>query len=292
LLVLATTLLPASALADPEVGGSGSALAWIAVGALLPLLAVAATAYAKASILLGIFRAGLGNNGVLPALVAPALAASLALVVMAPVGARALEAAGPLPGSDAPIGQWSEAAGRAWPVLESFLRAHTRASDRAQVAELSAQLAGPPPAVAPALATGLDAGVADSGPGDGSPGDAGLADSGIADAGAADSGAADAGPESAAPMPTTPAVPVPSTSPLDTILAFMISELTAAFSLGVLLLLPFLLIDLLVANTLAAVNFATLPAPLMALPFKLLLFVAVDGWALFVRGFVSGYATT
>ena len=57
-----------------------------------------------------------------------------------------------------------------------------------------------------------------------------------------------------------------------------------------LLLLPFLVVDLLVANTLTTVGFAGLPPPLVALPFKLLLFVAVDGWALFARGFIAGYS--
>jgi type III secretion protein R len=73
--------------------------------------------------------------------------------------------------------------------------------------------------------------------------------------------------------------------------AFLISELSAAFRMGVLLLLPFLVIDLLCANTLAVVGFATLPPTLVALPFKLLLFVAADGWALLLRGLAGSYAS-
>lgn len=73
--------------------------------------------------------------------------------------------------------------------------------------------------------------------------------------------------------------------------AFLISELSAAFRMGVLLLLPFLVIDLLCANTLAVVGFATLPPTLVALPFKLLLFVAADGWGLLLRGLAGSYAS-
>ena len=56
-----------------------------------------------------------------------------------------------------------------------------------------------------------------------------------------------------------------------------------------LLLLPFLIVDLLVASTLTTVGFSLLPPTLIALPFKLLLFVAADGWGLLVRGFVRSY---
>jgi len=77
--------------------------------------------------------------------------------------------------------------------------------------------------------------------------------------------------------------------PAARIVAFSITELTAAFHLGVLLLIPFLVVDLLVANTLAVLGFHLLSPVLVALPFKLLLFVAADGWSLFVRGFMGTY---
>ncbi len=86
--------------------------------------------------------------------------------------------------------------------------------------------------------------------------------------------------------PDAAAAPTPAMR----IAAFMVSELTAAFSLGVLVLLPFLVVDLLVANTLAVVGFHLLPPALVALPFKLLLFVAAGGWGLLVRGLVGSYA--
>ncbi len=84
-------------------------------------------------------------------------------------------------------------------------------------------------------------------------------------------------------------VPDPG-SPPNRVAAFAISELTAAFQLGVVVLLPFLIIDLLTANTLVALGFTMLAPSVVALPFKLLLFVAVGGWSLLLRGLIGGYA--
>ncbi len=73
--------------------------------------------------------------------------------------------------------------------------------------------------------------------------------------------------------------------------AFVVSELRRAFTIGFLVFLPFLVIDLLVANVLLAVGLTQLSPTTIALPFKLLLFVAVDGWTLLARGLVAGYLT-
>lgn len=71
--------------------------------------------------------------------------------------------------------------------------------------------------------------------------------------------------------------------------AFATSELRAAFLIGVAVLLPFLLIDLIVANVLAALGLPGLSAATVAVPLKLLLFVAIEGWSLLVRGLIAGY---
>jgi type III secretion protein R len=71
--------------------------------------------------------------------------------------------------------------------------------------------------------------------------------------------------------------------------AFVVSELRRAFTMGFLLYLPFLVVDLLVANVLLALGLTQLSPTSIALPFKLLLFVAVDGWRLLARGLVLGY---
>ena len=72
--------------------------------------------------------------------------------------------------------------------------------------------------------------------------------------------------------------------------AFAISELRVAFLLGVLLLLPFLLIDLLCAVLLSGLSLGSLSPRAVALPFKLLLFVLCDGWHLLIRSLLLGFA--
>ena len=72
--------------------------------------------------------------------------------------------------------------------------------------------------------------------------------------------------------------------------AFVLTELTEAFTIGILLFLPFVVIDLVVANILLSLGMHALTPTNIALPFKLLLFVLVDGWYLVVRGLLLGYA--
>ena len=71
--------------------------------------------------------------------------------------------------------------------------------------------------------------------------------------------------------------------------AFVISELKSAFQIGFLIFLPFLVVDMLVANVLMALGMSTLSPTQVSLPFKLLLFVMVDGWHLLAQGLVLGY---
>ena len=68
--------------------------------------------------------------------------------------------------------------------------------------------------------------------------------------------------------------------------AFMLSELRAAFQIGLLLFLPFLLIDLIVSSVLMALGMMMLPPTTVSLPLKILVFVLVDGWSLVVQSLV------
>jgi type III secretion protein R len=72
--------------------------------------------------------------------------------------------------------------------------------------------------------------------------------------------------------------------------AFFITELKEALQMGFLLLLPFLVLDLVVASILTALGMQALPATSVALPFKLLLFVSVDGFRTLSTALVSGYS--
>ena len=71
--------------------------------------------------------------------------------------------------------------------------------------------------------------------------------------------------------------------------AFVISELKEAFQIGFLIFLPFLVLDMVIANILLALGMQTLSPTQVSLPFKLLLFVMVDGWGLLAKGLVLGY---
>jgi type III secretion protein R len=72
--------------------------------------------------------------------------------------------------------------------------------------------------------------------------------------------------------------------------AFATSELTEAFAIGFLLLLPFLILDIVIGLVLAALGLTTVSATQVALPLKLLLFVVIDGWRLLAEGLILGYA--
>lgn len=71
--------------------------------------------------------------------------------------------------------------------------------------------------------------------------------------------------------------------------AFMLSELRAAFQIGFVVYLPFLLIDLIVSSVLMALGMMMLPPTQIALPIKVLVFVLVDGWALVLRALVGSF---
>jgi len=71
--------------------------------------------------------------------------------------------------------------------------------------------------------------------------------------------------------------------------SFVISELSEAFQIGFVIFLPFLVIDMVVANILLALGMFQLSPITVSLPFKLLLFVLVDGWYLIARGLILGY---
>jgi type III secretion protein R len=73
--------------------------------------------------------------------------------------------------------------------------------------------------------------------------------------------------------------------------AFLVTELIEAFALGFAIFLPFLVIDFVVANVLVALGAQALGPSQVSLPFKLLLFVAADGWGLLAEALVTGYLT-
>ncbi len=71
--------------------------------------------------------------------------------------------------------------------------------------------------------------------------------------------------------------------------AFVISELKTAFQLGFMIYIPFIVIDMIVASTLMSMGMMMLPPVMISLPFKILLFVMVDGWHLLIRSLIVSF---
>lgn len=80
---------------------------------------------------------------------------------------------------------------------------------------------------------------------------------------------------------------IPSTAVIS---AFVLSELTTAFIIAFKIYIPFLVIDIIVANVLLGMGMMVLPPVIISLPFKLMLFVLMDGWNLLVRSMAAGFA--
>ncbi|NUQ00561.1 MAG: flagellar type III secretion system pore protein FliP, partial [Armatimonadetes bacterium] len=85
-------------------------------------------------------------------------------------------------------------------------------------------------------------------------------------------------PSTAADCPTYVLIP-----------AFCLSELKTAFEIGFLIYIPFLIIDVVVASTVMSMGMMMLPPVILSMPFKLLLFVLVDGWHLILRGLAQSF---
>ena len=73
--------------------------------------------------------------------------------------------------------------------------------------------------------------------------------------------------------------------------SFVLSELNTAFKIGFVIFLPFLVIDIVVSSILVSMGMLFLPPTMIALPFKLILFVMVDGWYLIIKSLVEGFVT-
>lgn len=82
---------------------------------------------------------------------------------------------------------------------------------------------------------------------------------------------------------------VDDVSTVQLIPAFMLSELRAAFQIGFVVFLPFLLIDLIVSSVLMALGMMMMPPTTIALPIKILMFILIDGWSLLLKALVGSF---
>ncbi len=220
-------------------GGEQLPLVLVLTGvALIPLLLVMITSYAKVAVVLHILRGALGAGQVPPALVLTGLALLLTAVIMAPTATRAYEAAKPTLEQEAltrpltreGVGAMARAADKASGPVMAFLKRNSDAEERALFGKL-----------------------------------------------------ANRGRSGDEPK-------VKEEHPLVLLPAFVVGQLRTAFLIGFLLFIPFLVVDLLVANVLLALGMNMLAPAAVALPFKLLLFVLADGWTLLSQGLVLSYA--
>lgn len=204
----------------------------LALVSLLPFVFMGVTAFVKISTVLQIVKSAIGAQSVPSNTVIMALATSLSLIAMTPVGQRIVDRAAPLAtGANQDTTYLVEKGAEAVAEpMRDFLRANAAEKERARFFVV----------------------------------------------------AKEARPE--AERASVGADDLPVLVP-----AFVVTELTEAFAIGFLIYLPFLVIDLVVANVLLALGMQMLNPTQVSLPFKLLLFVAIDGWGLLAQALVAGY---
>jgi type III secretion protein R len=219
--------------------GALSLTTLLAIGALalLPLLLIAATSFAKLAVVLTLLRNALGASEVPSAAIITALAAILSVYVMAPVATQMAQRSAPAgarvdmrdPLSAGSRGALLEAISAASEPLAGFLDRNAGSAEKKLFLDLArrAHSADPDGMVAGDIFVVLP--------------------------------------------------------------AFLITELKEAFQIGLLVLLPFVIVDLVVGSILVAVGMSTLSPAVIALPFKLLLFVLVNGWFVLSEALVAGY---
>ena len=263
ILILAQQATPT---ASDTATSSGSSLTFfiavLAALAVLPFLFTMITSFAKLVIVGGIIRQALGTPQIPPNTVITGLALILTMHIMWPVGQQAAinyQQLSAVRGEDADTTELIIDA--AEPALRGFLERHASPAnvqffDGLQARLRSANATGPSAELAEVTSTA---------------GDAPADPTGVTDM---------IGEERLQQLIYDLSILAP---------AFMLTELTEAFQIGFLIFVPFLVIDLVVSNILLAIGMHMLSPTTVSLPFKLLLFVLVDGWRLIIQGVVLGY---
>jgi type III secretion protein R len=268
--------------------------------ALAPFVLVMLTSFTKMSVVLSILRNALGTQNVPPNQVITGLAFVLTFFVMTPVVKEMYKEAGSVSNtkdmvSEASVKSVFDAIGRGREPMRRFLIKHAHNEDRLLFVELARRLDESSQAPHPqaSSAPGASQSSTTTAPAPGSTGSSAP----LAPANAAVPTITAATPDALAgqakPADTTPVVREQSPLSVDdfqvVIPAFVTSQLKEAFEIGFLIFLPFIIIDMVVANILLAMGMSMLSPSVVSLPFKLLLFVLVDGWFLIVRGLVLSY---
>ncbi len=266
-------LLLSSRMAQAQGGNqmSNPVVLIVVLGALslAPFVVIMLTSFVKISVVLSILRNALGAQQVPPNQVITGLAFILTIFIMSPVGHQMYDAAGSLTNSkdifsEASVKSLFDGAQKGKEPLRKFLSRHSHPRDRALFMELAATLdrqgqrpvaVAEPPAPAPQQ-----------------------------------NPPADQAPATPPPAPAESNAPKIDKEEFRILIpSFVTSELKDAFQIGFLVFVPFLIIDMVIANILLSMGMGMLSPSVISLPFKLLLFVLVDGWFLIVRSLVVSY---
>jgi type III secretion protein R len=244
---------------------------------LAPFVLVMLTSFVKISVVLSILRNALGTQNVPPNQVITGLAFVLSFFVMTPVVKQMYSAAGSVADtrdmfSEASVKNLFAAVERGREPLRHFLTKHSHDEDRILFIELAKRLdEGANKTQTKAAPADLPAAVATP----------------VSGTSAQTTPAVNAAIPSATQPPAAPSL---SKDDFQVIIpAFVTSQLKEAFEVGFLIFIPFVIIDMVIANILLAMGMSMLSPSVISLPFKLLLFVLVDGWFLIIRGLVLSY---
>ena len=254
--------------------------------ALAPFILIMLTSFVKISVVLSILRNALGTQQVPPNQIITGLAFVLTIFIMVPVARQMYEDAGKISEtrdifSEASVKTLFDASKKAKEPLRKFLSQHSHVKDRELFMDLALRLEARALAKKQASEGAPAAQAAASGPA--------AAESSAAPSSTAQAPAAQPSP-AVPPAPQIPAANRPDKEDFQVLIpAFVTSQLKEAFEVGFLLFVPFIVVDMVIANILLAMGMSMLSPTVISLPFKLLLFVLVDGWFLIVRGLVLSY---
>ncbi|HEX3821583.1 MAG TPA: flagellar type III secretion system pore protein FliP [Candidatus Sulfotelmatobacter sp.] len=278
LLLIGMLLFPTLAHAQTGTQVANPVVMVIVLGALAlaPFVIVMLTSFVKISVVLSILRNALGTQQVPPNQIITGLAFVLTIFIMVPVVRQMYDDAGAFSSSkdifsEASVKSLYDASKKAKEPLRHFLSKHAQAKDRELFMELAMRLEYS--AVEKTPAPAVQATTQPNGPQI-----------------TATQPAAQSPVAVQSPSPTVPDVNKPDKDDFQVLIpAFVTSQLKEAFEVGFLIFVPFIVVDMVVANILLAMGMQMLSPSVISLPFKLLLFVVVDGWFLIVRGLVLSY---
>ncbi len=260
--------------------------------ALAPFMVVMLTSFVKISVVLSILRNALGTQQVPPNQIITGLAFVLTIFIMVPVGRQMYDDAGKVSEtrdifSEASVKSLFDASKKAKEPLRRFLSLHSHVKDRELFMDLAVRLeasttakiaraqekAATPAATASTAVPNVTPPAAPSG----------LPET-------ATQALAATVPSPSGTTASAAAVNRPDKDDFQVLIpSFVTSQLKEAFEVGFLIFVPFIVVDMVIANILLAMGMSMLSPTVISLPFKLLLFVLVDGWFLIVRGLVLSY---